>query len=254
MTDQGNDGDAPPAAPGPAAPPPLADAPPPLESAAAPPPVQPVPEAPPVQQAPPAPPVQPTPPASPQPAYQAAPAPAPAPAAPPVPSPAPSYPPPAKSGPGAWPLFTFLAFLVGVGGTVLTLWLTGDLGGSSSSSSSGSGYSSGSYGSDTNSTLPAYVPSTPSRPTMSASPPSVATLTGTWGPGCPSSRNDAITFYADGTAMSDGESGSWSLDGSYVNLNNGRQNMSLYWEMTGNGSARVRRSGDSRVRTIYRCS
>lgn len=265
MTDQGNNGDVPPPAPGPAAPPPLADAPPPLDAAPAAPPVPPVPEvppappvqevpaAPPVQQAPPAPPVQPAPAAPPaQPAYQAAPAPA----------PAPYYPPPTKSGAGAWPLFAFLAFLVGVGGTVLTLWLTGDLWGSKSSSSSGSSYSSGSsvgsssgsYGSDANSTMPAYVPSRPPPTTTSGYAPTSSTLVGSWAENCAGSTNDRVSFYGDGSVMMEGEMGTYSVNGNYVTLTSGRgQTMVLYWEMSGSNFARARRSGESQFRSISRC-
>lgn len=210
MTDQGNNGNVPPA-PGPAAPPPLAPAPPPV-----------------------------------QPAYQ--------------PAPAPYAPPPAKSGPGLWPLFTFLAFATGVGGTILTLWLTGDLWNSSSSSYSSPSYSSGSsngLGSGTPmSSAPVPVPAPAPAPTTtpaSGYPPTPATLPGTWGPGCPGSDNGGLVFYDDGTAMSDGESGTWTLDGNYVNLNNGRETLALHWEMLSNDSARVRRSGTSQTRIVNRC-
>ena len=234
MTDDRNDGSVPPV-PGPAAPPPLAEPPPP--AAAAPPPA---PAAPPPAPAaaPPAPPV-------PAPYYPAPPAPA---------APAPYYPAPqqARRGAGLWPLFAFLAFLAGVGGTILTLWLTGELWNSRSSSYSNPIYSSGGTTNTATDTAMAPVPPPAPSPAFSAMPTS-STLTGTWGPSCPGSRSEAITFYADGTASGDGESGSWSVSGNYVSLNNGSRTMTVYWEMTGADSARVRQSGESDSRTVYRC-
>lgn len=182
-------------------------------------------------------------------------------ASPPVPpaaqpAPAPYYPSPARSGPGLWPLFVFLAFALGVGGTILTLWLTGQLWNSQSSSysSPGSG-SASSNGMGASAPMPSTPAPAPAPTTTPASgyPPTPDTLTGTWGPGCPGSTDDGITFYDDGTAMSDGENGTWTLDGSYVNLNNGRETLALYWEMVSNDSARVRRSGTSQTRMVYRC-
>jgi hypothetical protein len=181
----------------------------------------------------------------------------------PQPVPAPYYPPPAKGGKGLWILLIILAFAAGVGGTILTLWLTGDLWnsrsnyypsgyGSGTGSSPGSSTTTGTTGS-TGYTAPAPTP-VPAPSVGVSTRPTASTLVGSWGRACPGSGNELITFYADGTASSDGENGTWSLDGSYVNLNNGRQNLSLYWEMLGNDSARVRRSGAAETRMVYRCS
>lgn len=171
------------------------------------------------------------------------------------PAPAP-WQPAARSGPGLWPLFTVLAFLVGAGGTILTLWLTGDLWNSRTSTSSstvaGSAQGGGLNPATSMTPPPASVPS-PGPATTGGTAPTPASLPGSWGPACPGSADEAITFYADGTASSDGESGTWSLDGNYVNLNNGRESLTLYWEMVGSGSARVRRAGDSQSRIVNRC-
>ncbi len=217
MTDDRNGGVPPPPTPPPTTPPPLATDPPP---------------------------------AVPSPPPQAGPQLSHTPAAPPVaPPPAPAP----RSRTGLWIFLIILSFAAGVGGTILTLWLTGELWNSDSRSYPSSYGSSSSTGTGTTGTSPngsgsATVPSG-----GSFYPPSASTLAGTWGEGCPGSRTDVVTFYPDGSASSDGEDGTWSLNGSYVTLNNGRQNMTLYWEMVGNDSARVRRSGDSRTRTIYRC-
>ena len=175
----------------------------------------------------------------------------------PVPTPAP-YSPPAKGGPGLWPLFTFLAFAVGVGGTILTLWLTGELWNSSPGSYSSPGDASVT-GNGTGSVTPvpstqAPTPAPPApAPATTGYPPTPDTLTGTWGPGCPGSNNDVIIFYDDGTAASDGETGTWQIDGNSVTLNNGSETLVLQWEMLSDGRARVRRSGTAQSRVISRC-
>lgn len=177
----------------------------------------------------------------------------PPPVAPPQPQTAPPYyPPTSNSKTGLWVFFIILAFAVGVGGTILTLWLTGELW------NSGSRYSPSSYsGSTTSSTTPyGSSSSTPSPPPSAGSgsyAPTEASLAGTWGEGCPASRAGAITFYSDGTALGDGESGTWSLNGSYVTLTSDRNTMTLYWEMLNNDTARARRTGDSQTRTVNRC-
>ena len=184
-------------------------------------------------------------------------APPPAPVPPPYqPAPAPMPYPVARSGPGLWPLFTVLAFLVGVGGTILTLWLTGDLWNSRPSVSS-STFAGGSTGGGLNPgpgmNPPAGV-APPGPATTGGTAPTPATLPGSWGPNCPDSADEALTFYPDGTASGDGENGTWSLDGNFVTLNNGRETLTLHWEMVGSDSARVRRAGDSQARIVNRCS
>jgi len=63
----------------------------------------------------------------------------------PQPQPAPGYPPPGGGcKTGMWALFIILAFAAGVGLTILTLWLTGDLWNERSSYASSSSYGSGS--------------------------------------------------------------------------------------------------------------
>lgn len=154
---------------------------------------------------------------------------------------------------GPWLFFVFLAFAVGVGGTILTLWLTGELWNSRSSSYYGPNYGSVSSNGTGSGSAVSPTPAPPP-PAMSSNMPTPATLTGTWGTGCPGSGGDVIIFYDDGTAASDGENGTWQIDGNYVTLNNGSENLVLYWEMIGDGRARVRRSGASETRVLSRCS
>ena len=203
MSDDRNDGSAPPV-PEPVAPPPLAAAPPPV--------------------------------APPQPAPQ--------------PQPAPAYPPPAGGDKtGMWVLFIILAFAAGVGGTILTLWLTGDLWNSRSSY-----YPPSSYGSGTSSYGSAPSTNTPTAPSTSGGyAPTEATIVGTWGENCPASRGGAITFYSDHTIVGDNGQGSWSLSGNYLTATTARGTNSLYWEMVSASQARVRRAGSSSSRLISRC-
>jgi hypothetical protein len=150
----------------------------------------------------------------------------------------------------------------------LVLWLTGDLWNSQSNSYAGSSYSSSPssggtspYGSGTT-TGPTGTTGTGGMgpgggsPPVSAAPGSAPTeesLLGSWGPECPGSRGDAVTFNADHTAIGTGEGGSWSLSGSTVTVTTSRQTLNLNWEMLDASTARVTRSGDSRARLIFRC-
>lgn len=167
----------------------------------------------------------------------------------PLPVAMPGYPPPVGGGKtGMWVLFIILAFAAGVGGTILTLWLTGDLWNSRSSYYPPSSYGSGtsSYGSST---------STPTAPSASGGyAPTEVTIVGTWGENCPASRNGAITIYSDHTLVGDNGQGSWSLSGNYLTATTDRGTNSLYWEMISASQARVRRSGSSSSRLISRCS
>jgi hypothetical protein len=171
---------------------------------------------------------------------------------PPQPQSAPYYPPASNSKTGLWVFFVILAFAVGVGGTILTLWLTGDLWNSSArytpSSYNGSTSGSGATGESGFST-----PTPPPSTSGAGYAPTEASLQGTWGPGCPNSQAEALTFYSDGTASTDNERGSWSLNGNYVTLISESNTMTLYWEMVSNDTARVRRTGDSQTRTVSRC-
>jgi len=164
----------------------------------------------------------------------------------PPPVPAPYYPPVSSgSGSGRWILFIILAFAAGVGLTILTLWLTGDLWNDRSSS-----YSPSSYGSSSGSGTSSYGSTSPSF----SSVPTDVTIIGTWGTRCPSSVSDAVTFASGNRVSSDGDSGTFSVSGNYVTVNTSRQTLNFYWEMIDANTARVRRSGDSQTRMIYRCT
>ena len=166
-----------------------------------------------------------------------------------------AYPAPAGgSRTGMWVLFIILAFAAGVGLTILTLWLTGDLWNSRSSY-----YSPSSYGSNSGSGTSTYGGSldsntTTSTSTYGSSAPTEMNIVGTWGEYCPSSRSGAITFYSDHTMVGDNGQGTWSLSGNYLTATTDRGSNALYWEMVGNNQARVRRSGSSSTRLIGRCS
>jgi hypothetical protein len=171
----------------------------------------------------------------------------------PQPYPAPAYPPAAGgSKTGMWVFFLILAFAAGVGATILTLWLTGDLWNSRSSYYPPSSYGSSS-GSGTSSFGSSPSTGTPAAPSTGGYAPTEMTIVGTWGEGCPASRAGAITFYSDHTIVGDNGQGSWSLTGYYVTATTDRGTNSLYWEMISGSQARVRRAGSSSSRLISRC-
>ena len=168
----------------------------------------------------------------------------------PQPMPAPGYPPPAAgSKTGMWALFIILAFAAGVGATILTLWLTGDLWNSRSSS-----YPPASYGSSSGSGTSSFGSSTAPSTTGRGYAPTEASIVGTWGERCPGSTTGAITFYSDHTVAGNNETGSWSLSGNYLTATTSRGTNTLYWEQLSETSARVRASGASATRLINRCS
>jgi hypothetical protein len=190
---------------------------------------------------------------------------APPPVAPPQPAPqpypAPVYQPPAPgSGTGKWFLFIILAFAAGVGGTILVLWLTGDLWNSRSSAYSSPSFSSstttGTTGTTGTSSYGGTTPTAPAPPANSGlsggSAPTPTSLVGTWGPNCPGSNNQAATFYSDGTMQADGDNGTWVLDGYTVTVRGPRETTILRWEMLGNDSAQVTREGGN-SRVVNRC-
>ncbi len=164
-------------------------------------------------------------------------------------------------------LLMLLAFILGAGAAVLTLWLSGELWSSRSSSSYSSGsYGSGGYGSNsTMATTDSYSSSSSSPYSNSATgssgtyQPNTSSIVGSWAPSCSGSPNQRVTFYSDGSAYMDGETGRWSVSGNYVTMTSSRgQTMTLYWEMlsasSAPSSAQVRRAGDSQSRYVYRCS
>ena len=175
------------------------------------------------------------------------------------PSAAPVYPPPAPGGgTGKWFLLIILAFAAGVGGTILVLWLTGDLWNSHPSAYPPPNYgsSSGTTGTTGTTGTSPYGTSSPQTPTnirpSEGAPPTVASLQGTWGPNCPASATQAATFYGDGTMQADGESGTWSLDGYNLTMRTSRGTDNYRWEMLGNDSAQVTR-GTGTPRVVNRC-
>lgn len=173
---------------------------------------------------------------------------APPPVSPPQPAPAAAPPqhPAATSRTGLWAMMTVIAFGAGVGLTLLVLWLNGSIGESrrGSADAPASTYNANPFGG---------TGATPSPPAPSyGNVPTAASLQGTWGPRCPGSRDDAATFYADGTMEADGETGSWTLSGNDLTVTTPRQTMTLRWEMLGNNSANVTRSGGN-SRVVNRC-
>jgi hypothetical protein len=80
-------------------------------------------------------------------------------------------------------------------------------------------------------------------------------LAGTWGPRCPSSTRDTITFSANGAFMAGAGSGSYSLSGNLVTLyrRGAADSFSMRWELVSDSMARVTNSNSGLVDTVYRC-
>jgi hypothetical protein len=174
------------------------------------------------------------------------------PAPPAFPPPAPPQHPPAPSSrTGFWAAMIVLAFVAGAGLTLLVLKLNGSIGESGKSVAAagpGSTYGGGTSSFGANRTSPVSPPPA----TTYGSPPTAASVQGTWGAACPGSRDHAATFYADGSMEADGDSGSWSLSGYDMTATVGGETTTLRWEMLTSDSARLTRSG-GRSRIVNRC-
>lgn len=174
----------------------------------------------------------------------------------PEPPPVVAPPPAAASRPrGFWMKMFGLGFAAGAGVTLLFLWFTGPIGSLRAPAARGGvTNASSTAGTNLNVSTPAVTPQVPvPPPAQTGSAPSAALLEGTWGADCPGSRNEAVTFYGDGTMEADGETGSWSLNGYEVSLNGERDTAMVRWEMLGNDSARVSRPGGA-SRIVNRCN
>jgi len=128
----------------------------------------------------------------------------------------------------------------------------------SSFSQSGTG-SQGSLGSSSSAQRP-YQPApapmpapAPSTGTGSGYAPTVSWLQGTWGPSCPASRAQVVTFYGGGRFTADGGEGTWTLDGENVTLVVSGRTMLTRWEYLAPDIARVTQVAGGRTRTVQRC-
>jgi hypothetical protein len=90
-------------------------------------------------------------------------------------------------------------------------------------------------------------------PDPARSAPSVAWLTGTWGPLCPDARQRAVTFASEGRFSGADGSGSWSLAGDVVTvIVNGRSHATR-WERVVPDGAWVAQVDTGEVRYVRRC-
>lgn len=126
----------------------------------------------------------------------------------------------------------------------------------SSSSQSGTG-SQSSFGSASSAPVaaPAPLPApAPSTGAGSGYAPTASWLQGTWGPSCPGSRAQVVTFDGGGRFTSDGGDGTWSLDGYNVTLNTNGRTMVTRWEYVTQDMARVTQLAGGQTTTVQRCS
>lgn len=178
---------------------------------------------------------------------------------PPLPGPPPLAPePPSVIAPprprDLWMTMFGVGFATGAGVTLLFLWFTGPIGSWRAPAARGSvTNASGTAGTsfNVNTPVPSQVPEPP--PALTGTAPSAALLEGTWGADCPGSRSGAVTFHDDGTMETDGQTGSWSLNGYEMSLGGARDTTMVRWEMLGNDSARVSRPGGA-SRVVNRCN
>ena len=116
-------------------------------------------------------------------------------------------------------------------GVLVTLWLTGVFGGSSSKTTT--------YPRPAP-TAPMTTPATPATP----SPSTTGTLTreylvGRWGPVCPGSQAGSLEFRADGTIVSAQGVANWTLSGNTVTTMGGGVTESSTWTPQGPDAASV---------------
>jgi len=144
-----------------------------------------------------------------------------------------------------------IAGVLGVALLILAiLYFTGKLDGSRRNGGSAEG-TSGSYGGSTGSS--GYGSSQPSTGRQTTT---MYTLAGTWGPGCPGARANAITFSSSGTYTAGAGSGSYTLSGNLVTLfrAGGGGSFPMRWELVSESMARVTNINSGTADTVYRCN
>jgi hypothetical protein len=139
-----------------------------------------------------------------------------------------------------WPLIItgVLGFVVLVG---IALTVTGGVGGSRSSNGSASRISQ--YGS-----------STPPAPRPITMPNNALYFFGTWGPNCPQSTADAMTFFSDGTFQAPGGFGTWTIDaGSTITMTGNGRTVSSEWVFSSGNAAVAYGMGTPGGQPVRRC-
>jgi len=100
------------------------------------------------------------------------------------------------------------------------------------------------------------APSTGSSGGMSGSGAvTMASVAGTWGPGCPGSRNDTVTFTSSGSYLTGADSGSFTIYGNTLSLTSSANGSTttIRWEPMGDNAARAEVTSRGRSATVYRC-
>jgi len=78
---------------------------------------------------------------------------------------------------------------------------------------------------------------------------------GTWGPTCPQSTADAITFFQDGTFLAAGGSGVWTIDaGSTITMTGNGRTVSSRWVFSSGNAAVAYGMGPAGGQPVQRCS
>lgn len=154
---------------------------------------------------------------------------------------APVYAPPERRSNAGWIVAAILAAVLVL---LVILYFTGAL----DREPRRSGFASGASGS---SGRTGFGSST----TTAGAPLSMSALVGTWGPRCPGSRAEAITFTSGGTWTAGSGGGSYSLSGNTITLfrSSGGGTFSMRWEPVTDSSARVSTMGAARPDYVYRC-
>jgi hypothetical protein len=83
--------------------------------------------------------------------------------------------------------------------------------------------------------------------------PTAAWLAGTWGPRCPGSRQDAVTFESGGRFAGADGAGTWSLAGDVVTVTVNGRNHATRWEHVARDGAWVAQTATHEVRYVRRC-
>lgn len=114
--------------------------------------------------------------------------------------------------------------------------------------------------------LALIVPSAGSRPTSRSALPSAPAprpmtmpnnafyFFGTWGPNCPSSAAEAITFFSDGTFQASGGFGTWTIDsGSTITMTGNGRTVSSRWVFSSGRAAVAYGMGTAGGQPVRRC-